>query len=249
MPIQSRVNQYRGVNAHFNSYAQNVDDGWSSFHTRYIVALGDVIEANLPSGYELSWETSLQIREDELYYTAIVIYEITGTRIPVARIELLSPSNKPGGSNYEQYIAKQDMALRAGGTSLTVIDFLHQSQSPIAGIRPYPEAGAFPYTITVIDTHPTLKEGQAKIYGFYVDDPMPVIAIPLAGKDAVKADFGAAYTTAYQASRGFYLRADYSQPPMAFETYALADQKRILARMAAVQAAYEQGIDLEMGPF
>jgi hypothetical protein len=35
MPVLLRDNPYRGVNAHFNSYAQNEEGGWKSFHTRY----------------------------------------------------------------------------------------------------------------------------------------------------------------------------------------------------------------------
>ncbi len=304
MPIFSRVNQYRGVNAHFNSLAQHEDDGWSSFHTRCIVAIGEEVAAHLPPGYRISWDASLQIREyhpdtgellrrprrpepditiwdlnpsgaksgsiaesgmvatptlvqvaedtlsknEASYYRAVVIYQEKDGKLPVARIELLSPSNKPGGSSYESYIEKQDMALRAGKISLTVIDFLHESASPIPNVPSYPdgEPGAYPYNITIIDPRPTLREGQSKTYGFGVDEMIPTLNIPLAGNDVVQVNFGLVYKTTYESASGtFSDLVDYTQLPPAFENYTPIDRQRIQARMNAVQQAVAQGIDIE----
>lgn len=62
MTIRSRFNQYQGINAHFQSYAQNTRDGWTSFHAAHIIHLADEISRLLPLGYEVAPEASLQIR-------------------------------------------------------------------------------------------------------------------------------------------------------------------------------------------
>ncbi|MBA3871871.1 MAG: DUF4058 family protein [Anaerolineae bacterium] len=62
MPIRSRRNQYRGVNAHLQSVLQ-ADASWDSFHSNYISDLAEAIDGNLPSGYLVDVERSLQIHE------------------------------------------------------------------------------------------------------------------------------------------------------------------------------------------
>ncbi len=62
MAIYSRKNLYNGINAHLQSYFQNVT-GWKSFHSRYINFLLNEILELLPSGYLADIETSLQISE------------------------------------------------------------------------------------------------------------------------------------------------------------------------------------------
>lgn len=62
MPIYSRQNQYRGINAHFQSYAQIERDGWASFHATHIAHLVEEIDRLLPAGYEVLAEKSLHLR-------------------------------------------------------------------------------------------------------------------------------------------------------------------------------------------
>src|SRR5688572_13293980 len=101
-PIRSIKNQYRGINAHLHSFWQS-EGGWDSFHSSHITYLTAALKAKLlPKGYTAESQQSLQIRslEDELsQYIAVGIYEfVQGDHDePVAWIELLSPSNKPGG--------------------------------------------------------------------------------------------------------------------------------------------------------
>lgn len=69
----------------------------------------------------------------------------------VARIEVLSPSNKPGGSDYSAYENKRIETLESG-IPLIEIDYLHETPPVIHGIPVYPEApGAYPYLIAVSD--------------------------------------------------------------------------------------------------
>lgn len=61
MPQHSDQNLYPGVNPHLNSFLQQRDGGWESFHARYISVLTDTLEAALPDGYYAIEEKSLQI--------------------------------------------------------------------------------------------------------------------------------------------------------------------------------------------
>lgn len=63
MPINSTKNLYPGVNAHLNSFLQQEDGGWESFHTEYLVALRQTLEKRLPPNYYAITEKSLQISE------------------------------------------------------------------------------------------------------------------------------------------------------------------------------------------
>lgn len=62
MPIQSRKNQYFGVNAHLQSYFQRYG-GWESFHNNHIGDLAKALDRGLPAGYTVDIKQSLQIRE------------------------------------------------------------------------------------------------------------------------------------------------------------------------------------------
>jgi hypothetical protein len=63
MPIHTRTNQYRGVNAHLHSHFQS-KGGWKSFHNNHIGDLAKTIAALLPPGYTVDIEQSLQIEID-----------------------------------------------------------------------------------------------------------------------------------------------------------------------------------------
>ncbi len=306
MAIQSRKNQYLGVNAHLHSLLQDEVTDWAVFHSAYIIDLARAIDGKLPPGYIVAPEKSLQIREynpdtgeqipvrgnrsmrpdigiydtdpkknrsssnagitttptltlspeplddPEDYFTAAVIYEIgkEGGDKAVTRIELLSPSNKPSGSGYGLYREKRFITL-VNKIVMVEIDYLHESP-PVNGLIPnYVKRAAhsYPYSVSVTEPRPSLRDGELRIYGFSVDAPMPIINIPLSGNDVVPLDFGKVYDQTYS-SLGFYsYRVDYEQYPIHLETYADEDQARIQNRIRAVQAAHSQGVDLEQGPF
>lgn len=189
----------------------------------------------------------------ELYYPALAIREVEvdgEIGRAVTWIELLSPTNKSSEPGFLQYSEKRISTLRSH-VSLVEIDYLHETLSPIPTLPSYPdrERGAYPYTVVVTDPRPTLQEGRMNVYGFGVDEAMPVVPIPLAGEEAIALDFGAVYHQTFASLRSFSLRVDYEQLPDRFETYHEADQARIRARMAAVQEAVRRGLALEAGPF
>lgn len=142
-------------------------------------------------------------------FNSLVIYRIDEAEVPVTRIELLSPANKPAGSHYLLYLRKRIETLQSG-LRLVEIDYLHTIRPVIRRIPSYPDRahGAYPYTITVTDPRPDPEEGEMKVYGFGVLDPLPVIEIPLANSDTVALDMGAVYQTTFNSSRVFYRSAN-----------------------------------------
>ena len=190
MSIHLRENQYKGVNAHLNSYLQNEPGGWwEVFHSNHLAHIRDAIDAQLPPGYYALNEKSLQVEPDETiddedFLRSVVVYQRDSSRTikPVTRIELLSPSNKLLSSNSHFYVTRRNETI-VGGINLVEIDYLHQTSSPIRRLPSYPkrEIDSYPYMILIINPHPTLNEGSTQIFGFRVDDPIPVVDIPLLG--------------------------------------------------------------------
>jgi len=175
---------------------------------------------------------------------AIVIYktqaedeDIFGK--PITRIELLSPANKPPGSHYPQYISKRHDTLLSG-LNLVEIDYLHERRAVLAILADYPqgEPKAYPYVILVSHPYPSLDEGTTDIYGFRVDDPIPTIAIPLAGNETIALDLGKVYNHTFISNFLYGLRlVDYEKIPEGFDTYDEVDQDHIKARMENVKNA------------
>ena len=301
MPIHSRKNQYRGINAHLNSRLQTPGSdarpsSWRGFHNHYIAQMMEVLNAQLPAGYIAVNEQSLQVLSEvdggfavrrrpipdvSIYQQgersaavtggsaavptweatvemtlapdntvdAVVIYRQSGDAIwgrATAQIELLSPSNKPGGAHEASYSVKRSELL-LGGLTLIEIDFLHETPSPIWGLPSYPQdADSYPYYIAVSDPRPTPGEGPVRVYGFMVDVPIPAIKLPLLDDDSFIFDFGLPYD--YTFTRGpWHTAVDYAQEPERIETYSAADRERIRGRMAAVQAAHARGDNLDEG--
>jgi hypothetical protein len=176
---------------------------------------------------------------DEEGLSAVAIYKSDSSGElgrPCTVVELLSPANKPPQANYEYYRRKRIELLRSG-LRLVEIDYLHETRSPIAGLASYVDRqpNAYPYTILVSDPRPTLQEAQALLYGFHVDEPIPVVPIPLEGTDVVTLDFGAVYNTTYTDRELHESLIDYEQLPIRFDIYSADDQARIRARMQAIK--------------
>lgn len=182
------------------------------------------------------------ILDDDFEFLSVVIYQVQeSNRIPVTRIELLSPGNNPPQAHYRQYVARRAKTLESA-IRLVELDYLHQSRSPIDILPSYPhgEPKAYPYWILVSDPRPNLQDELPKIFGFNVDEPIPTISIPLAGEDIVTVDFNEVYNQTFGSNRYYsMIVVDYEQEPLHFEIYTEADQTRIRQRMAAVTAAQQ----------
>jgi uncharacterized protein DUF4058 len=140
-----------------------------------------------------------------------------------ARIELLSPSNKPGGSSHEAYAVNRFHALE-NHIPLIEIDYLHESRSIVPQVPLYPTASdAYPYWITVTDPRPDWKLGKAQGYGFRVDEPIKKFVLPPAGEEKIVFDLNPVYQHTFWAGRWSDL-LDYAVEPERFQTYSPSDQ-------------------------
>lgn len=171
------------------------------------------------------------LEDEEEDVNAVVIYNYERGQIPgkpVTRIELLSPANKPRGSDYNGYSIRRRAALKAG-ISLVEIDFLHKQRPILSGLPSYPDRqeGASPYLILVTDLHPDYENGLVDFYEFGVDAPLPKIRIPLQLEDQTVLDLGSVYNTVFETTRVFRMVVDYAADPVDFKTYTSEDQNKI----------------------
>jgi len=206
------------------------------------------------AGEALAIADVMSIDEEISPYDAISIYEfVPGKRDrgePIAWIELLSPSNKPGGQDAAYYRTKRYRLLQSGIVFIE-LDYLHESSSTFDKMARYPiDMAAGPYRIMVIDPRPEYTEGVAYPFGFAVDDPIPTVDIPLNAGDILRFDFDAPYQRTLEELFFAFELVDYSTLPLHFERYRRDDQMHILARMMAVLKAAKNGLNLEEGaPF
>ncbi|MFN8375191.1 MAG: DUF4058 family protein [Anaerolineae bacterium] len=180
--------------------------------------------------------------DDDLYLTALVIYQVVmdGERKPVTWLELLSPTNKPFEDGFWQYSAKRAATLKAG-VSLVEIDYIHETRSPVLWLPVYPQdAEAAPYRVIVTDPHPNLEDGRMTLHAFHVDEPIPVIFVPLLDGDGFVLDLHSVYNQTFESFASFGARVDYEHLPQKFEAYNATDQQRIQARIKNVQESHRK---------
>lgn len=189
--------------------------------------------------FDLALDDTLDLTED--FIKAVVIRQVSENDrigVVVTRIELLSPTNKPGHAGYDAYRRNRNTALYSH-VPLVEIDYLHELPPPVLNYPIYPhDQNSYPYNILVSDPRPSVKEGRLRAYGFHVDQPFPLIKIPLAGDETLDFDFGAVYQHTFTRGRWGY-NLDYTAPPSRFETHHPADRARIEAVMDRVKAAQE----------
>lgn len=208
---------------------------------------------SLPAGQALAISDVMSLERELAEYQAIGIYEYEVGKPelgePVAWIELLSPSNKPGGQDAAYYHDKR-LKLLQSGIVFVELDFLHESPSTFDRIPRYGpgdkgEQDSHPYLIVVVDPRPKFREGTVFPHGFDADEEIPTAPIPLNAGDILPFDFGAAYNKTFAETLYGARLVDYSQLPLNFDGYSRNDQARILARMLAVLKAARDGVDLE----
>jgi hypothetical protein len=111
------------------------------------------LNENLPPNYyavsELSWQETRDLELSEENLAAVKIYYQDGGSHLVARIELLSPSNKRAP---HAYLAMRQKMIGLG-INMVDVDCLHEQASLFRGILPsYPqEEDAYPYCISLSD--------------------------------------------------------------------------------------------------
>lgn len=204
-------------------------------------------------------ETVLTDQLSEREYRAVKIYAMKAGRPqrgePIAWIELLSPSNKPGGRDAQIYLDKR-IKIIENGIVFIELDYLHESAPTLRGFPSYrirrnqqPEKDAHPYQIIIIDPRPDIMQGVVRVRAFDVDESIPTLTIPLTAGDTLSFDFGLPYRKTFEEALFGLELVDYGQLPVNFNRYSKADQTRLAARMLAVFEAARAGVDLETGPF
>lgn len=187
--------------------------------------------------YQPTWQARIEEAIDpEDLMRAIVVRKLSGQSTlgtPVLRIELLSPSNKPGGSHYSAYRSRRIEAIESN-IPLVEIDYLHESVSPIVGLPPYPQhEKSYPYYIAIHDNRPSWKEGYTTVYGFPVGQAIPALTLPLDGKNSIEFDFDSPYQHTFERGRWAQL-IQMNNAPERFDTYSPTDSKIIEAQIAAI---------------
>lgn len=269
---------YPGIDAHLNSYLQQTDGGWESFHAAHVICIQQALNTVLPDNYYALPEKSLQItsitdergrrtRPDigvfqqrpgtpstatataeptltlpldnalvdvEETLTAVSIYRVDEGRLPgrlVTQIEVLSPANKPGGE-YAIYHARRLQSL-SDGVNLIEIDYLHRTRPVLVELPSYPagDADATPYYLLVSIPHPTLRQGAMRLYSIGIGDPLPRFAVPLMPDESVALDMQAVYDATVTTVGAFQRFLDYTQPPVAFESFSAGDRAWIQGRI------------------
>lgn len=174
---------------------------------------------------------------------SVAIYEVQNHSVygqPITRIELLSPSNKPGGSAYMTYFQNRAKALRSG-TALVEIDYFHASPSPIFAIfqkNAYPDPTTYPYNIIV--SRPITGHIDTEGFSFGVADPFPsLIPMPLANGDILPFNLGEVYMDTFRRGRWGEL-IDYAIPLAAstLATFRPDDQAKLEALRQQIIAAH-----------
>lgn len=170
-----------------------------------------------------TWEANIaDLLEPVKQPRAAVIHELLPQgRIGrvVTRIELLSPSNKPGGSHYETYAVKRIEALE-GDVPLIEIDYLHESPPIISQLPP------FPCAIIVSDPRPDWGKGKVRMYGFGISELIKSFPVPLLGDEQLVFDLNRVYQHTFRAGRWGTL-LDYGAGPPRLETYSPSDREFI----------------------
>lgn len=141
------------------------------------------------------------------------------SRAVVTVIELLSPSNKRrGSSSHAVYVAKRESVMNSA-THLVEIDLLRDGD-------PIPVQGEdFEPADYLVHVSAYGDRPQGRLWPIAMHERLPVVAIPLRGKEEVALDLQACFDTLYD-SAGYDLDVNYradAEPPIPEELVEWAD--------------------------
>ncbi|NJN21156.1 MAG: DUF4058 family protein [Leptolyngbya sp. RL_3_1] len=128
-----------------------------------------------------------------------------GTDAVITVIEVLSPKNKRQGPGRAAYVTKRQ-AILSSASHLVELDLLR-------GDEPLPMAGAGPLAQYHVLVSRSDQRPQADLYGFTVQEPLPLFPLPLKGDDeSLGVDLASIFAGVYERA-SYDLRIDYSQAP------------------------------------
>ncbi|MEO1667902.1 MAG: DUF4058 family protein [Chloroflexota bacterium] len=169
---------------------------------------------------------------------ALVIYRVRDTDDePVTRIEVLSPSNKPGGSYYGTYMKKRELTLESG-LNVVEIDYLHETSPVVTEIPDYSAGatGAYPYHVLVSVPRPSYAKGYTDVHSVALMEKFQPLAIPLLDGEWVNMTLNSVYNRIFEAVRQYQTVVDYAQEPDNMAAYTEEDQQHIRVHMAKIAA-------------
>jgi hypothetical protein len=177
---------------------------WSSFHSKFVVALADAIEAQLDAANYVEVETRTYLDDgvpQEVRERYLEIREVDSGKV-ITAIDLLSLKNKQVGDGRKNYESKRALIL-GSLTHLIELDLLRAGQAlPIANVQSISD-----YQILVSRSQ---QRPQADLYSFAIRDAFPTIPVPLQASE-LAIDLQTVFNGVYQRSR-YHSRIDYQQP-------------------------------------
>ena len=169
-------------------------------------AAGGGSDLRFPAPERSADAIAVRLPKPDLFKERYLEVRRVSNREVVAVIELLSPSNKGGGSGHKAYLDKR-AAVLSSLAHLVEIDLLR------AGPR-MPIIGAVPdthYRILVASAHRT--EPIADLYAFGIRDAIPEFVLPLAqDAEGIAVNLNAIVNQVY-ADGSYDLDIDYAQDP------------------------------------
>ena len=164
----------------------------------------------LATEIEIDQSIEIMLPELEIRQPFIEILDTLSGMQVVTVIELLSPSNKYAGRGQISYVQKQ-REVRESKASLVEIDLLRRGPHVLAASE-LALRGKYDYDYAVCVNRAKETRTRFKLYLWTLRQPIPKIAIPLAGDDPdVAFDVREALVRAYAAG-GYARRIDYRQP-------------------------------------
>lgn len=190
--VEERVYLEQDAYDHIRPDVTIIDRGLLPQHARGAeLALADPLTVTLPVHAE-AIEHYLTIRDRETLEVVTVI-------------EVLSPGNKrSAGAGRWEYLRKREEVLRSA-SNLVELDLLRGGER-LPTLEPLPAADYFAFVSRVAD------RPWAHAYHATLVEPLPVIPVPLTGKDPdVPFDLRAALTATYDRG-GYDYSLDYGRP-------------------------------------
>jgi hypothetical protein len=187
----------------------------------------------VPSRSAAATPVVVEVPELEVHQPYIEILDRYREMKVVTVIELVSPSNKAGGSGRAAYLEKQ-REVRAGEAHLVEIDLLRYGRHVVGVPEAYALAhGPYDYLVSV-NRWP--KRARFELYPCRLRERLPSIHIPLAEPDPdVPLDLQAALEQVYE-DGDYMLRVLYDKP--CIPALDPEDQQWADERWAAYQAAH-----------
>ena len=127
----------------------------------------------------------------------LVVRDMTPANRIISVVEVLSPANKDG--NYVPRYREKRMKFLTSPAHFMEIDFLRAGENPSREL--FPELPAAPYFILVARKTGLGRNENEEGYPLRLQDPLPVIGLPVGpGRPDLPLDLPAAFTAAYALS-------------------------------------------------